>query len=160
MHVQFLLPLLVNKWHLTNLCVCRNPVIAENNNEPATVPINYLALGRNQCRQLFDGYLEARNSGDANLRRIFKLRIGGNGAETKYSDAQLNEFRTDFTTSFRDMRSCGVAAMHCGFPLWQLVDKYSLVDRQFRRKKGDFIKRVGVLTKVGSSICLVTSLNC
>lgn len=105
-------------------------------------------MGEDQCRQFFEGYIEAKRSGEDNLRRIFRLRTDDDGDEKIYNEHARLEFKSDFTTKIRDMRSCGVTAAHCGFPLWQLVNKFDLVAKRLKRDRREVQGRVNGCMKV------------
>lgn len=112
-------------------------------------------MGEDQCQHFLDGFIEAQRPAQSgagpdlnNLRRVFKLRTKADGTEKIYAPHARQEFKSDFTTSMRDMRSCGVTAAHCGFPLWQLVNRFDLVAKGLKRDRREVQERVNGCMKV------------
>lgn len=105
---------------------------------PDTKPETYTDMAESHAGLLFDGYQRAKTLD--NLERVFKPsgRI--------YRDNELLAFTAAYTGTIRDMCSCGVAALHTGLPLSQLVNKKHLVSREFNT--GGFIERTPYLIKV------------
>lgn len=101
-------------------------------------------MAAEQCGRLFDGYQKAVQTGQ--LNRVFSVINGADGNPMMCNN--VDEFADTYTATMRDMRSCGVAAVHSGFPLWQLLEKSKFVDSQFR--VADFKESVPGLMKVST----------
>lgn len=102
-------------------------------------------MATEQVGLLYDGYQRAQRNDT--LTRVFRDVTGPDGA-MRVCNSQL-DFAEAYTATIRDMRSCGVAAVHSGLPIWRLIDKANHVDSQFKIK--DFIKAVPGLIKASET---------
>jgi hypothetical protein len=98
---------------------------------------------------LHEGYMRAVQRND--LDRVFVPRTNG-----PFGAAQLIAFSQAYTGTMRDMRSCGVAAIYTGLPLWRLREKASLVSREFQGQ--NFTRRTKYLMRVRAIICSSTGI--
>jgi hypothetical protein len=104
---------------------CRTPAQRQAGNGQAQGPAAYRHLADSHAGLLLDGYLKAVQRNE--LERVFVPRANG-----PFAAGQLLAFSQAYTGTMRDMRSCGVAAIYTGLPIWILRQKASLVNREFK----------------------------
>lgn len=129
------------------LNTCRTPVINQNAAAGAQNPRAYRQLADGHAGLLYDGYQKAMQNDD--LERVFLPR----GAQPFQT---LLQFSAAYTGTMRDMRSCGVAALHTGLPLYLLKEKAHLIPPGFKAK--NFTGRLPFLMKVGYNLCCLQIL--
>lgn len=108
--------------------VCRNPILKENGEGPATAAAAYTLMADEQVERVFDGYEKAQKENQ--LDRVFRPVTAATGTVAATSINQEG-FAKQYVTAIRDMRSAGVAAVHSGCPIWKLDEKHKWVGKEF-----------------------------
>lgn len=104
-------------------CSCRSLIVKGDTNQAGRAALAYRALASSHAGLLFDGYKKAAELNE--LDRVFKME-GINGGQP-FNDNQIVQFSEAYSGTMRDMRSTGVAALTCGFPVYLIGDKQSVI---------------------------------
>lgn len=93
-------------------------------NQAAKTSAAYRALAASHAGLLFDGYKKAADNGEVD--RVFLPR-----SAAPFGPNDVVQFSEAYSGTMRDMRTCGVAALHCGIPVYLLKKKQALINSHF-----------------------------
>lgn len=114
-------------------CSCRSLIVRGDANQAGKAALAYRALASSHAGLLFDGYKKAAELNE--LDKVFKME-GINGGQP-FNDNQIVQFSEAYSGTMRDMCTTGVAALTCGFPVYLIGGKQSVIRTHCK------VKRIG-----------------